>query len=232
MRVRRIEAKAWEISCDRKYLYAGAGRGGTVAAWKQAARAEVAAAGGKQYGQALLDLVKAFERIPFRVLLREARRLHYPIKMIRLAIATYRLPRVIRVGTAYSDLVWAMRGIVAGSGLATTEMRIVMINIVDNALIMHPTVEPPRFVDDLSGEQDGVDDVIISELGGFTEHVIKRIHADGMEVSATKSLVSASNGRLAEALMLRLDKFGVKQALRVKSLGVGLAAGFRGTPRS
>ena len=45
-RVRRIEAKAWEISCDRKYLYAGAGRGATVAAWKQAARAEVAAAGG------------------------------------------------------------------------------------------------------------------------------------------------------------------------------------------
>ena len=74
MRVRRIEAKAWEISCDRKFLYAGADRGATVAAWKQAARAEVAAAGGKQYGQTLLDLVKAFERIPFRVLLREARR--------------------------------------------------------------------------------------------------------------------------------------------------------------
>ena len=88
MRVRRIEAKAWEISCDRKYLYAGAGRGATVAAWKQAARADAAAAGGKQYGQTLLDLVKAFERIPHRVLLREARRLGYPIRMIRLAIAT------------------------------------------------------------------------------------------------------------------------------------------------
>ena len=104
---------------------------------------------------------------------------------------------MIRVGTAYSDLVWALRGIVAGSGLATSEMRIVMINIVDNALLRHPTVEPTLFVDDLSGEQDGVEDVIVSELGGFTEHVIRRIHADGMEVSDTKSLVSASNGRLA-----------------------------------
>ena len=62
-----------------------------------------------------------------------------------------------------------MRGIVAGSGLAATEMRIVMISIVDSALIQHPTVEHPLFVDDLSGEQDGAEDVIVSELGGFTE---------------------------------------------------------------
>ena len=36
----------------------------TVAAWKQAARAELAATLGTSYGQVLLDLVKAFERIP------------------------------------------------------------------------------------------------------------------------------------------------------------------------
>ena len=101
-----------------------------------------------------------------------------------------------------------------------------MINIVDNALLMHPTVDPTLFGDDLSGEQDGVEDVIISELGGFTEHVIRRIHADGMEVSDTKSLVSASNGRLAEALMKRLEKIGVKQSIRVKSLG-----GHEGSPQ-
>jgi len=180
----------------------------------------------------LLDLVKAFERIPYRVLLREARRLHYPIRMIRLAIATYRLPRVIRVGAAYSDLVWAMRGIVVGSGLATTEMRIVMINIVDCALIQHPTVEPTLFVDDLSGEQEGVKNVIVSELGGFTEHVIRRIQADGMEVSATKSLVFASNGRLAAALMKRLDKYRANRHSGSKAWGSAWRRGFRGTPRS
>ena len=57
--------------------------------------------------------------------------------------------------------------------------------------------------------------------------VIKRIHGDGMEVSKTKSVVSASNVRLADALMLRLDTHGVKYSLKVKSLGVGLAAGVR-----
>ena len=44
MRARRDEAKQWEVQCDRPFLYAGSGRGSTVAAWRQAARAEVAAA--------------------------------------------------------------------------------------------------------------------------------------------------------------------------------------------
>ena len=91
MRARRDEAKQWEISCDRDFLYVGTGRGSTVAAWKQAARAEIAAASNEQYGQVLLDLVKAFERIPYRVLMREALRLSYPLRLLRLVIATYKL---------------------------------------------------------------------------------------------------------------------------------------------
>ena len=116
MRIRRDVAKNWEVKCVRPYLYAGSGRGSTVAAWKQAARAEVAHVTGARYAQVLLDLVKAFERIPYRVLLREALKLCYPLRLLRLAIATYRLPRVIRGGESVSDLIWAVRGIVAGSG--------------------------------------------------------------------------------------------------------------------
>ena len=54
-----------------------------------------------------------------------------------------------------------MRGIVAGSGLATTEMRIVMIDIVDAALTQHPSVTPTLFVDDLSSEKEGSDEQIV-----------------------------------------------------------------------
>ena len=59
----------------------------------------------------LLDLVKAFERIPHWVLVREARRLGYPLWLIRLSLATYKLERVLRVGQAISDLIRATRGI-------------------------------------------------------------------------------------------------------------------------
>ena len=58
--------------------------------------------------------------------------------MLRLAISTYKLARTIRVGEAMSDLAYAIRGIVAGSGTATTEMRLTMITIVDVALVFFP----------------------------------------------------------------------------------------------
>ena len=145
MRVRRDVAKDWESHCNRKYLYAGVGKGSTVAAWKQAARAEIAAATGKDYAQSLLDLIKAFERVPYRVLRREASRLGYPLRMLRLTIAAYKRPRVLRVGDAISDIVLAIRGRVAGSGDATTEMRLGMINILDEAIVVHPSVEPTLF---------------------------------------------------------------------------------------
>ena len=155
MRCRRDTAKVWEVKAERSYLYAGAGKGSTIAAWKQAARAEIARATDLKYAQVLLDLVKAFERIPYRVLLREAAKLGDPLRLLRLAIATYRLPRSIRVGEALADLAYALRGIVAGSGAATTEMRLVMITFVDAGLPLFPSIGPTLFVDDLSLERDG-----------------------------------------------------------------------------
>ena len=113
----------WEKFQSRDYLYAGAAKGATVAAWKQAARGERAHLWKTSYGQALLDLVKAFERINHKHLVRQAIKLGYPMWMIRLSIATYRMRRVLRIGDAVSDMVVATRGITAGYGAACSEMR-------------------------------------------------------------------------------------------------------------
>ena len=59
-------------------------------------------------------------------------------------------------------------------------MRIVVIDIVDAALIQHPSVTPTLFVDDLSSEKEGGNEEIVEELGGFNDKVAKRIHEDGM----------------------------------------------------
>ena len=66
----------------------GVAKSAVAASWKQPARAEYAKARGLVYAQALLDLVKAFDRIPYAVLMREAQRLGYPKWLLRLAIAT------------------------------------------------------------------------------------------------------------------------------------------------
>ena len=49
------------------------------------------------YGQVLLDLIKGFERIPHAILAREATRLGYPLWLLRLSLAAYRLPRSLRI---------------------------------------------------------------------------------------------------------------------------------------
>ena len=86
MRARRIVATTWERACEKSWIYVGVGKGADIAAWKQAARAELASTAKWRtgYAQALLDLVKAFERVPHWLLAREARELGFPLWMLRL----------------------------------------------------------------------------------------------------------------------------------------------------
>ena len=65
--------------------------GADGAAWKQAARAELAATAQYRigYAQALLDLVKAFDSIPHWLIAREAIALGYPLWLIRLSLQAY-----------------------------------------------------------------------------------------------------------------------------------------------
>ena len=73
MKMRRSAAAEWERANERSFLYACPSKGADVAAWKQAARAELAdTCKDASYAQCLPDLVKAFDRIPYHVLIREA----------------------------------------------------------------------------------------------------------------------------------------------------------------
>jgi hypothetical protein len=73
------------------------------------------------------------------------------------------MSRVVRVKKVVSGLSWAYRGMTAGSGFATTEMRVVMINLVEKALLAHPSVSPTVFVDDLAADSAGPDEWIKAE---------------------------------------------------------------------
>lgn len=87
------------------------GKGSEVAAWRHAARTELAAMDGTSYAQGLLDLVNAYERIPPWVLLRDANKHGYPVWLLRLAVTAYRLSRMIKIDQVVSLVVVAARGI-------------------------------------------------------------------------------------------------------------------------
>ncbi|HUU60977.1 MAG TPA: reverse transcriptase domain-containing protein, partial [Acidimicrobiia bacterium] len=227
MRARREVATEWERVNKRPYLYAGEAMGAHVAVWKQAARAELAAVVGTDYALVLLDLVKAFERVPHDVVLREAKKLGYPMWLLRLSFATYRLGRVLRVGNVVSTVVVAARGITAGSGFATTELRIMMIDIVDAALKVYPTVSPTLYVDDLGMESCGGPAHILRNLVGFVTMVCRRLVEDRLELSKTKCKLTASTDKVGAMVAIPLSGYGITYERRVKALGAGLGGGRR-----
>ena len=106
------------------------------------------------------------------------------------------MKRVVRIRKVVSGVVVAIRGMTAGSGFATTEMRLVMINLVEKALAAHPFVTPTLFVDDLAVEAAGPDQWIEEELGGFITIIAEAFKACQFELSGTKSLVTASTDAL------------------------------------
>ena len=130
--------------------------------------------------------MKAFDLVPHWVLIREGLALGYPLWLLRLSLATYKMKRVVRVRKIVSGLIWAFRGMTAGSGFATTEMRVVMINLVEKALQAHPSVSPTVFVDDLAVEPVGPDGWIKIELGGCSTIVVEGFKANCFELPGTK----------------------------------------------
>lgn len=214
---------------QRPFLYAGKGMGGDIAAWKQAARAELAAAASHQvdYAIVLLDLVKAFERVPHRLLVQGALKLGFTLWILRLSLAADRLPRTLRVGRAFSYLLTACRGIVAGSGFARAEMKLIMVRLIEKARSLAPRVVLTLFVDDIGAEVMGPARVVTIELSKFLKSIVESITDAAMEPSATKCNSNASTDKLGQALQESLKPLNVTFQKRVKSLGVGLAGGRR-----
>ena len=95
MRARGPLARAWRSTLGRDYIYGGAGKGAQRAAWMQAARAEIAHMEARCYGVVLVDLVKAFERVPHARVAHAAARCGYPMWVLRLSLDAYRMDRTV-----------------------------------------------------------------------------------------------------------------------------------------
>ena len=111
-------------------FYSGPSKGANRAAWTAAFLAEGAANSGKFFSHALLDMVKAFEMIPHHLIVLACPEYGYPLFILRLSLASYRLPRALGISGVYSILVVAICGIIAGSGFAASELKSLMLKVV------------------------------------------------------------------------------------------------------
>ena len=152
MRARAPELRKWEQDNSRESLYGSSGKAATRAAWLSAWEAENAGKGEGAYAQALMDLVKAFESVPHRQLWEAAEKRGYPMATLRLALAAYTMPRSISSDGAFSRLVTASRGITAGSGTATAELRALTLDLIDALAEEFPEIVQAVYVDDVNLE--------------------------------------------------------------------------------
>ena len=129
-RARLAATRIWEHATALPSIFGGPGKGAQAAAHQVAFVAESAALTKHTFGTSLLDLVKAFESVPHAVLAAAARKLGYPLVLLRLCLARYRLKRTIGVDGVYSKEIVATRGITAGSGIVTTELRLLMLDAI------------------------------------------------------------------------------------------------------
>eukprot|EP00973_Karenia_brevis_P088943 12335966-Karenia_brevis.AAC.1 len=130
----------------------------------QAARAEGAAVMHRSYGLSLLDLVKAFEKIPHHHVVRAARKHGYCLWTLRLSLDAYRAQRTLVVDGCCSRLVRAPCGITAGSGFATEELCCLLLDVCDDTYEVFPYIRVSLYVDDLTLEAEGSARFVTSAL--------------------------------------------------------------------
>jgi len=201
-------------------------KGATIAAWKQAARAEWASCNDALgYVSNLLDLVKAFERVPHDWLVAHALEFKYPMRLLKLSIQAYLLGRVIVVEGVCSTLIFACRGITAGSVFATIELRVLLIKCMDRVVYRFPSVHLTVYVDDTSLEAVGTPKRIIHEMVGATQCLADAFDDLRMELSPTKNVCCASSLAISKAVISSLPGIKLKAATQAKSLGSVISAG-------
>ena len=128
--------------------------GAQRAAWTAAFQAEQAADRKLYYAQVLLDLAKAFELVPHHILVENAAHYHFPMALLRLSLAAYRLKRYVGINGVYGLGVIATRGITAGSVFATSELRLLLMKCIDSTYTIYQQIESHDwlwvYVDDIT----------------------------------------------------------------------------------
>ena len=128
----------WEEASDPSSIHGAGEKSAIRAAWLAALDAENAAGNRALQAQALLDLVKSFEAVPHAALWEAAKRRGYPLATLRLALAAYLAPRTVVIDGTCSRPVFASRGITAGSGTATAELPLLMLDVLGELALAVP----------------------------------------------------------------------------------------------
>ena len=209
-RLRRAEADEWILRNDRAYFAVGKGRSPEATVWRQAVRAERAVGVGRAAATVLQDMRKFYEKFSIKRLAGQAVKLQVPSPLMKLPIAVYQGPRIIRNRQEVTAPMFAECGLPAGCGLADFWVRVYCITAFDAVVLASPRAEFDFYIDDLATSavadtEEEVHDVIVSA----TTTLLDAVHNDlEAEVAKDKAATLASSPALAKRITASLGPFG------------------------
>ena len=204
---------------------------GAQRASQQAAfSAEMAGLLKQEHLQALFDLVKAFETIRHDLVVMAAKDKGYNLVILRLSLAAYRLRRAVGIDGVFSRRITAVRGITAGSGFATSELRVLLQGVLERVQQNWSlsVVNLKLYVDDLTIAVSGLPGRAARIVAEVVDFVVRVLQGElRLEVSQKKSKVVAGRDKLAIAAAALMRTKRVKAAAHAKLLGTGVLGGRR-----
>ena len=173
-------------------------------------------------------MVKAFEKVPHDLLVQAAKVQVYSLRLLRLSISAYRLKRAIGVDAVYSRVIVATCDITAGSIFATSELRLLLIGVIDLACSVWCTVEMFVYVDDMTISAIGDWSSALALVAGATDMVVGLLEKDlRLIVYLTKAVTVGSSFNAAKRVQ-QLSTTGKGKAVRAtKFLGTPSGGGRR-----
>ena len=125
----------------------------------------------------------------------------------------------------------AVRGITAGSGHATAELRVLLIDMVSAIQARWPPASGVHlllYVDDLTIMTTGSDEEVLAKIDritAFTAHILEEVLK--LEISTKKSVVTASTPTLATSIARANKKKKLQPVRPARLLGTATTAGSR-----
>ena len=126
----------------------------------------------------------------------------YNFCVLRLSLAAYRLPRALGIDGTFSRCIIASLGITAGSGFATTELRLLLLDVVESTTRAWPLITITLYVDDATLEAvHGSAEAVKCTIAGATDQMVNHLQLGlELEASAKKSVIVACRRGLADGI--------------------------------
>ena len=240
-RARRADVQAWRARCTDPCNYMVAGRTAADAVWVQSVRDEAVRELGMVSASVLLDLIKAFECVRLDVVWRTALRTGFPMAVLRLALRAYCNARRLVYRGIVGDPIFSENAILAGGGLATDLLGLLLQDTIQLLRIEVPRVHLFVVVDDLTIRVEGKAAEVAHNLVRLTSLVIRQLEQElCMRVSRgkkwtspedVKSVAVASSAETRDLLATGMRALGIPMRTHARNLGVDYAPGRRAKKR-